>query len=169
MCAYSSSSGSLTTGGWRSSSGSVSLSASSSSASSSLGSRGGVVLPMMVTSHHSAAEKFSGMRWAMSAPCWMSRHSCAAIVVLWAIGWASLAITLPPYFWVIRADDKLVSFAAQLTNGDLGGVSEYINAQSEFSRALQNSNQARSLLGRSLFGCFTRWRILLLVLVGHFG
>src|SRR6516225_4291151 len=58
--------GSLTTGGSRSSSGSVSLSSSSSSSSSSLGSRGGIVLRMMVTSLHSAAEKFSGMRWVMS-------------------------------------------------------------------------------------------------------
>jgi hypothetical protein len=30
----------------------------------------------------------------------------AAIVVLWSIGWASLAITLPPDFWVTRAEDK---------------------------------------------------------------
>src|SRR5260370_37217999 len=54
-------------GGWRWSVGAVALllSSSSSSSSSSLGSRGGIVLPMMETSLHSAAEKFSGMRWAM--------------------------------------------------------------------------------------------------------
>ena len=71
--------GSLPTGGSRSSSGSVSFSSSSSSSSSSLG-RGGIVLPMMVMNLYSAPEKFSGMRWVMSAPCWMLRHSCADVI-----------------------------------------------------------------------------------------
>jgi hypothetical protein len=35
----------------------------------------------MVTRLQSTVEKFSGMRRVMSAPCWMSRHSCADVTV----------------------------------------------------------------------------------------
>src|SRR6267154_6763444 len=61
-------SGSLTTAGSRSSSGSAS--SSSLSASSSSGSRGGIVLPMMVTMLQSTnqVETFSAMRAVISAP-----------------------------------------------------------------------------------------------------
>src|SRR6266481_4203884 len=61
-------SGSLTTAGSRSSPGSASP--SSSSASSSSGSRGGIVLPMMVTMLQSTnqVETFSAMRAVISAP-----------------------------------------------------------------------------------------------------
>jgi hypothetical protein len=69
------SSGSLTTGGssWRSSPSSF----SSSSSSSSLGSRGGIVLPMMLTTLQSTnqMEIFSGMGGVMSAPVWMLRDT----------------------------------------------------------------------------------------------
>ena len=46
-----------------------------------LGSRGGIVLPMLVTRLQSTVEKFSGMRWVLSAPCWMSRQSCADVTM----------------------------------------------------------------------------------------
>jgi hypothetical protein len=72
------SSGSLTTAGSRSSSGSASPSLASSSSSS--GSRGGMVLPMMVTMLRSTnqVETFSGKRAVISAPKQLPILRCSA-------------------------------------------------------------------------------------------
>jgi hypothetical protein len=50
-----------------------------SSSSSSLGSRGGIVLPMMVTRLQSTNHQFSVRRWVMSGSCWVSRALSIAL------------------------------------------------------------------------------------------